>query len=59
MYLPLAMYMTLAIYMPLSLVCSHAFFGVLAVLNLGVFAPLILTLRGTVIVTSCKFLIVA
>ena len=49
MYLPLAMYMTLVKYTPSS-GCLHAFFGVLAVLDLGVFAPLILVLRGTVVV---------
>jgi hypothetical protein len=62
MYLPLAMYMTLAMYTP-SLVCLHTFFGVLTVLNLGIFVPLILALRGMVAVASCEqqheFLIVA
>jgi hypothetical protein len=62
MYLPLATYMTLAMYTP-SLVCLHAFFGVLTVLDLGIFVLLILALRGTAAVTSCKqqhkFLIVA
>ena len=53
MYLPLATYMTLAMYAP-SLVCLHAFFGVLTVLNLGIFVLLILALRGTVAVASCK-----
>jgi hypothetical protein len=53
MYLPLEMHMTLAMYTP-SLVCSHVFFGILAVLDLSVFAPLILALRGTVALTSCK-----
>jgi len=62
MYLPLATYMTLAMY-TLSSVCVHAFFGVLTVLDLGIFVLLILALRGTVAVTSCEqqheFLIVA
>jgi hypothetical protein len=40
MYLPLAMCMTLVMYTPPS-VCSHVFFGVLAVLDLSIFAPLI------------------
>ena len=53
MYLPLAMYMSLAMCTPSS-VCSHVFFGILAVLNLGVFAPLIVALRGTFIVACCK-----
>jgi hypothetical protein len=53
MYLPLAKYMTLVMYTP-SLVCLHTFFGVLTVLDLGIFVPLILALRGTVAVTSCK-----
>jgi hypothetical protein len=53
MYLPLATYMTLAMY-TLSSVCSHAFFGVLTVLNLGIFVLLILTLRGTVAIASCE-----
>jgi hypothetical protein len=51
MYLPLATYMILAMYTP-SLVCSHAFFGVLAVLDLGVFVLLILALRGMVVIAS-------
>jgi hypothetical protein len=46
MYLPLATYMTL--------VCLHAFFGVLAVLDLSILVPLIVALRGTVIIPSCK-----
>jgi hypothetical protein len=54
--------MTLAMYTP-SLVCLYAFFGVLTVLNLGIFVLLILALRGTVAGASCKqqdeFLIVA
>jgi hypothetical protein len=54
--------MTLAMYTP-SLVCLHAFFGVLTVLNLGILVLLILALRGTVAVASCEqqheFLIVA
>jgi hypothetical protein len=62
MYLPLETYMTLAMYTP-SFVCLHAFFGVLTVLNLGIFVLLILTLRSTVAVASCEqqheFLIVA
>jgi hypothetical protein len=40
MYLPLATYMTLAMYTPSS-VCLHAFFGVLTVLDLGIFVLLI------------------
>ena len=52
-YLPLATYMLLAVY-TLSLACLHAFFGILAVLNLGIFAPLIVALGGTVIIASCK-----
>jgi hypothetical protein len=53
MHLPLATYMTLAMFTP-SLVCSHAFFGILTVLNLGIFVPLILALHGTVVVASCE-----
>jgi hypothetical protein len=53
MYLLLATYMTLAMY-TLFLVCLHAFFGVLTVLNLGIFVLLILALRGTVAIASCK-----
>jgi hypothetical protein len=62
MYLPLATYLTLVMYKPSS-ACLHAFFGVLTVLNLGIFVLLILALRGTVAVPSCEqqheFLIVA
>ncbi len=53
MYLPLATYMTLAMYTP-SLVCLHAFFGVLTVFDLGILVPLILALRSTVAIASCK-----
>jgi hypothetical protein len=45
--------MTVVMYTP-SLVCLHAFFGVVAVLDPGVFVPLILALSGTVVVPSCK-----
>ncbi len=52
MYLPLAMCMILAMYTPPS-VCSQVFFGVLDVLDLGVFALLI---QHCVVwfVASCK-----
>jgi hypothetical protein len=53
MYLPLARYITLAVYTASS-VCLHTFFGVLTVLNLGIFVLLILALRGTVAPASCE-----
>ena len=42
--------MNFVMYMP-HLVCLHAFFSVLAVLDLGVLALLILALCGKVVVT--------